>query len=242
MKKIIFFSLILSVLVACKDKDADTTALKTFIFTGTVTNDETGQPEAGVWLYLHHGRHTCCIGPNAATAKLDSTKTDASGKFSLTIERPRDTSINYAYVFDNYVRNSKNNPFVTISTSFNTFPVVNDFKDSLHVDHKQIVNMTVLKAARVEYRFLDTDAPVGDSVFVDLKNGYAKTEFNRQAVAFGISGPNFYTYASPVFNLLSNRQTIITVTAKQPNGTTKIRRDTFSNIPAGDLVQRTFSF
>ena len=74
MQKKYFTYLVLLLIVGCsKKEEIFEQPMKTFTFTGTVTDDETAQPITGAWIYLLHGKMSCCISPDVG-ATLDSVK------------------------------------------------------------------------------------------------------------------------------------------------------------------------
>ena len=235
MKKIYLFYVLLLLLSACsKQSEVVEQPMKIFTFTGTVVDDETSQPITDARMYLLHGKMSCCSYPDAG-AKLDSTKTDDKGRYSIAIKRLKDTALTYAYNFDN-VKHHSYNPYFTIESTEKFFPSRFDFAnrikaDTLIDDYKLNVDYRVLKAAKLYLSFKDITPPFGDSVFINVKNNYPKYEFTKNIPEYNVGTPNRAYFDEQVY-LIVNKQTIITTTTKL-NGISKIRRDTFSNVQAG---------
>jgi hypothetical protein len=243
MKKHYFFFAFLILITACSKKDdVVEQPMKTFTFSGTVLDDETGQPVSGVWMYLLHGKMSCCSYPDAG-AKLDSVKTDNAGKYSIVAKRLRDTSITYAYNYEN-IKFKTYNPFATIVSTEKGFPSKFDFANRMKIDtlvdnYKLTADYRVMKTGRLNLNLKDV-APLGDSVFLDLKTNYPNSPFTLSTdFISGYISPSLYTNRN--YKLLVNKQTILTTTTKI-NGLAKIRRDTFSNVKEGEIKDLVIEF
>jgi hypothetical protein len=243
MEKQYFLYAFLVFLVSCsKKEDVVEQPIKTFTFTGTILDDETSLPVSGVWMYLLYGKMSCCSYPDTG-AKLDSVKTDNNGKFAIIAKRLRDTSITYAYNYEN-VQFKTNNPFVTIASTEKGFPSRFDFAnrlkiDTLKDDYKLNIDYRVMKSGSLNL-YLKDIAPLGDSLFLDIKTDYPNNPLNSFPYSsFGYISPSLYTNRK--YNLLVNKQTILTTTTKL-NGLAKIRRDTFNNVKLGEIKELNIEF
>jgi hypothetical protein len=230
-------------IVSCsKKEEVVEQPMKTFTFSGTVLDDETGQPVSGVWLYLLYGKMSCCSYPDTG-AKLDSVKTDNAGKYSIVAKRLRDTSITYAYNYEN-IKFKNYNPFATIVSTEKGFPSKFDFANRMKIDtladnYKLNVDYRVMKTGRLNLNLKDV-APLGDSVFLDVKTNYLNSPFTLSPYStLGYISPSLYTNRN--YHLLVNKQTIFITTTKI-NGLVKIRRDTFSNVKVGEIKELNIEF